>query len=153
MHDKSQADVTIRGFWNWGTSALFDMQNFNLDAVSYLLQMSVKYLETADKEKKDKYPQPCLERRHTFTPMLYSSNRIVGKYAVATPQHLTLILSNNLKREYLEMCGFIRYMMSLAVVRSNNFILRGARGKQAHIFQRPDLGDGAVMVLIAPWRV
>ena len=34
--NKSWADVSIYGFWKWGTSTLFDMRIVNLDAVYYL---------------------------------------------------------------------------------------------------------------------
>ena len=70
--DASRADVSIHGFWKWGTSALFGMQIFNLYAGSYQRQTSVKALVTAEKEKKDKYLQTCMESRRTFTPMVYS---------------------------------------------------------------------------------
>ena len=50
------------------------------------------------------------------------------------------------------MCGFVRDLMSLAIVRYNTLLLRGARDKEAYIRQIPDLADGAVMSLLAPWR-
>ena len=46
--------------------------------------------------------------------MVYFNDGIPGTEAVAA-----LLLSNKLKREYLEMCGFVRDQMSLAIVRSN----------------------------------
>ena len=52
--DESRADVSAHGFWKWGTTALFDMQNFNFDAGSYLRHTSAKALATVEKEKKDK---------------------------------------------------------------------------------------------------
>ena len=58
--DESRADVSIHGFWKWGTSTLFDMNIVNLDTSSYLRHTSKKALEMADKQKKDKYLQPCL---------------------------------------------------------------------------------------------
>ena len=58
--DESWSDLFTHGFWNWGTTALFDMQIVNLDTGSYLHQTSAKDLDTSDKEKKDKYLQPCL---------------------------------------------------------------------------------------------
>ena len=61
--DESWADLSVHGFWKWGTSDLFDMCIFNLDADSYLRQTSAKALATAEKKKKDKYLQPGLERR------------------------------------------------------------------------------------------
>ena len=143
-------DVSVHGFWKWGTTALFDMRIFNLDAVSYLRQTSAKALETADKKKKDKYLQPCLERRHSFTPMVHSADGITGTYSVVVQRHLALLLSKNLKREYLDMCGFVSARMSLAIVSSNTLLLRGARDKEVCIRKRPNLEDGALMALMAP---
>ena len=50
------------------------------------------------------------------------------------------------------MCGFVRARMSLAIVRSNSLLLHSPRDKGARIWQRPELTDGAVMALLAPWR-
>ena len=44
-----------------------------------------------------------------------------------------MLLSNKTKREYSEMCGYVRDRMSLAIVRSNNLLLCGAREKEAYI--------------------
>ena len=63
------------------------------------------------------------------------------------------MISNKLKQEYWEICGFVRARMSLAIVRSNILFLQGAREKEAYIRKRPDLVDEAVMALLAPWRV
>ena len=48
----------------------FDMRIVNLGTGSYLRQTSAKALATAEKDKKDKYLQPCLELRCTFIPMV-----------------------------------------------------------------------------------
>ena len=42
--------------------------------------------------------------------------------------------------------------MSLAIVRPNTLLLQGARDKGVCIHQKPDLADGAVVALLAPWR-
>ena len=41
--------------------------------------------------------------------------------------------------------------MSLAIVRSDSLLLRGPRDKWGHIRQIPELADGSVMALLAPW--
>ena len=133
MPDESWADVSVYGFYKWGTTALFDMHIFNLDAGSYLRQTSTKALSTAEKEKKDQYLQPCLERRRYFTPKVYYTAGIPGTDAVAAQQHLASLLSNNMKREYSKMCGFVRDHMSLVIVRSNTLILCGTRDKEMYI--------------------
>ena len=50
------------------------------------------------------------------------------------------------------MCGFVRARISLAIVRSNNLILRCPWDKGVRIWKRPELTDGAVKALIAPWQ-
>ena len=53
---ESRADVSVHGLWKWVTSTLFDMRIVNLDAGSYLRQISINDLETAEKEKKVQVP-------------------------------------------------------------------------------------------------
>ena len=84
--------------------------------------------------------------------MVYSADGITGAEALAAKKRLAAIISYNLKREYLEMCGFVKARMSLAIVRYNSLLLRGPRDKGEHIRQQPELVDVAVMALLAPWR-
>ena len=84
--------------------------------------------------------------------MVYSADGIPGAETLVAQKRLASLLSYKLKQEYSEMCEFVRARMSLAIVRSNSLLLRGPRDKGARIRQRPDLTDGAVMALIAPWR-
>ena len=50
------------------------------------------------------------------------------------------------------MCGLLKARMSLEIMRSNTFLLRGAREKEVYIHQIPDLADGAVLSLLMPWQ-
>ena len=77
---------------------------------------------------------------------------IPGAEALAAQKMLATLLSYKLKREYSEMCGFVREWMSLSIVRSNSLLLRGPCDKGAHIWQQPEMTDGAVMSLLVPWR-
>ena len=131
---------------------MFNIRIFNLDAGSCLRMTPENALAKTEKEKKDLYLQACLERRRNFTTMVYSVDGIPGAEALASQKMLATLLSYKLKREYSEMCGFVRAKMLLAIVRSNSLLLRGPRDKVANIWQRPELMDGAVMSLLAPWR-
>ena len=82
--------------------------------------------------------------------MVYSTDVIPVADAVATQKRLATLLSYKLKQQYSEMCGFVRARMSLAIVRSNSLLLHGPCNKGARIWQRPELMDGAVVVLLAP---
>ena len=124
---------------------MFKIRIVNLDTGSYLRMTPEKTLAKAEKEKKDLYLHAWMERRRTFTPMVYSADRIPRTEELAVQKRLAALLSYKLKREYSEMCGFVREMMSLAIARSNSLILCGLGDKGAHIWQRPEMTDGAVM--------
>ena len=84
--------------------------------------------------------------------MVYSVDGIPGAEALSAQKRLTALLRYKLKREDSEICGFVRARMSLEIVRLYSLILRVPRDKGAHIQQRSELTDGAVMALLAPWR-
>ena len=53
-------------------------------------------LTMAEKEQKGLYLKACLERRRTFTPMVYSADGIPGAEALATQKRLAALLSYKL---------------------------------------------------------
>ena len=77
---------------------MFDIRIINLDVGSYLCMTPEKALSKAEKENKDLYPQSCLERRRTFTPMVYSTDGIPGAEALAAQKRLAALLKYKLKR-------------------------------------------------------
>ena len=83
--------------------------------------------------------------------MVYSADGIPGAKALASQKRLAALLSYKLKREYSEMCGFLRARMSLAIVRSNSLLLRGPRYKGgAHLAATTSdgwSGDGTARVM------
>ena len=149
---ESRADVSAHGFWKRGTTEMLHIRMVKLDTGSYLRMTPKKALAKAENKKKDLYLQACLERIMNFTPMVYSTDGIPGAEALAAHKRLAALLSYKLKREYSEMCCFVRASMSLAIVRSNSLLLRGPRNKGARIRKRLELMDGAAMALLAPWR-
>ena len=65
--------------------------------------------------------------------MVYSAEGIPGVEALAAQNRLDALLSYNMKREYSEMCGFVRARISLAIVRYNSLLLPGPNDKGARI--------------------
>ena len=118
------------------------LQVVNVDAGSYLCMTPEKALSKAEKEKKDLYFQACLEHRKTVTPMFYSEDRIPGAKALSAQMWLDVLLIYKMKREYFEMCGFVRARMSLAIVRSNSLLICAMWDKGGRIRQHTELTDG-----------
>ena len=121
-------------------------------SVSNLHMTPEKAIEKAEKENKYKFPQTCLERRHYFTPLLFYAYRIPGEEARAATKRMALCPSLKMKREYYEMCGFVRDSMELATVRSNTILLWGTWDKDMCIRQCPEFTDESLMALLIPWR-
>ncbi|KAL7527447.1 hypothetical protein ACHAXR_001966 [Thalassiosira sp. AJA248-18] len=90
---------------------------------------SAKVLERAAKNKKDEYLDECIERRCSFTPLVYSVDGMACLEAKAFENRIGSLLAGKHIRPYIEMVGFVRQQMSLAVIRSNTLMLRGSRSK------------------------
>ena len=97
-------------------------------------------LKTYAKTKKDKYAEACLERRRSFTPLVYSVDGMACKEAKAFDKRIASLLASKHDRPYSEMVGFVRSRMSLAIIRSNTLMLRGARQGSAN---RPEIDGSA----------
>ena len=71
---------------------MFDIRIVNLEAGSYLRMTPEKALLKAEKENRYLYLQACLERRSTFTPMVYSTDGIPRAEALAAQNRLAALL-------------------------------------------------------------
>jgi hypothetical protein len=138
--DEARGDIAVHGLWEKGKTCILDIRITDTDAKSYAGSSSAKVLEKAAKVKKDKYEAPCIARRRTFTPLVYSVDGMACKEALAFEKRLASLMATKHERRYSEMVGFVRARMSLAVIRSNTLLLRGARVGRAF---RPELLDGA----------
>ncbi len=112
-----------------------------MDAKSYANSTSAKVLENAAKRKRDMYGEACLERRRSFGALVYSVDGMPCKEAKAFERRIASLLAAKWDRTYSEMVGFVRTRISVAIVRSNTLLLRGARGDGRAT--RPAAEDGA----------
>ena len=126
--DEARGDVAVHGLWKRGQTCIIDVRVTDTDAKSYATSSSAKVLEKAAKRKRDMYKAACLERRRSFVPMVYSVDGMPCKEARAFERRIASMLAAKWERPYSQMCGFVRTRISVAVVRSNTLLLRGARG-------------------------
>jgi hypothetical protein len=131
------------GFWKRGRECVFDVRITDTQTRTCRNQDPIRVLEKCEREKKNKHLEACLERRKDFTPLVYSVDGIAAREAKAAERRLASALAWKWKRQYSEMCGFVRVRMALAVVRANTLLLRGSRVRQSR--PRPDITDGAGM--------
>jgi hypothetical protein len=122
-----RGDLAVHGFWTRGQTAIFDVRITDTDQPSNRNTAPTKVLLRHEKEKKDKYGALCIERRRTFTPLVFSVDGLLGKEAKAASKRLATSLAAKWKRSYSEICGFIRSRISIALLRSSSRCLRADR--------------------------
>ena len=138
-----RGDVGAHGFWRSGSTTIFDVRIVDTDAPSYNQRDPAKIIAGQEKAKKGKYLEACLERRRSFTPLVFSADGLMGTEAKAASRQLASLLSKKWSREYPECCGYVRSRLSLSLVRSVSLLLRGVRDPSSKC-ARPywESGDG-----------
>ena len=127
LGDEARGNVLVQGLWERGSGYLLDIRITDTDASSYLSQTSKKVLERTAKVKKDKYLQLCLDRRRSFTPVVYSVDGMACKEAKAFEKRIACLLAEKWDCPYSELVGYVRGRMGMALIRSNTVLLRGTR--------------------------
>ena len=125
-----EADKGIRNFWKHGSECLFDIRVTNTECRTHRNKDPLKCLEGQEKDKKRKYETACHEQRKHFSPLVYSIDGMAGPMTRAAEKRMASRLAWKWKREYSEMCGYVRCRMSIAVVRSNSLMWRGSRTRR-----------------------
>ena len=128
-----RGDISATNFWATGQETIFDVRVTDTD------NRTEKVLKKQEGEKKAKYSEACQEARLHFTPLVYSVDGMEGKEATAARKRLASMLAEKWKKEYSQVCGFIRSRLSvLALVRATSQCLRGTRDPLMRRVQNPE---------------
>ena len=122
-----RGDVSARGFWSRGTTAVFDIRVTDTDAHSHRNRDPLSILRRQEKEKKDKYNDACLQAHQHFTPLVYSVDGLEGTEAKAARKRLASRLAAKWNRQYSQVCEMVRSRLSFTLIRATNRCLRGSR--------------------------
>ena len=103
--NEDHGDLLIRGLWAHGTDCILDIHVTDTDANGYQSKDPKKVLAAQEREKKNKYLQPCLDQHRHFTPFVISTDGLMGKEAKATIQRLSAQIAENEGKPYSQVCG------------------------------------------------
>ena len=133
----------VHSFYRCGRKFTFDVHVTGMFCHSNWNTDPIIVLKRHEKEKKDKYPDICLERRMDFCPLIYSVDRIPGRDVKAAEKQLAETLSEKWNRLYSQMVYYVRVRMLAAVVRSNSLLICGSC--ERCFIPRPFIETGAAM--------
>ena len=138
-NNANRSDVLVHGLWKRGEQAVLDTQAVDCNAPSRRNYMdSEKIFESCARVKKLQYLRPCVERRRSFTKLIYSVDGMAGREAQTFEKRTAHLLGEKWERHYSELCGFVRGRMALYVVRSNSLLMRGTQMGKATRFTGQD---------------
>jgi hypothetical protein len=122
-----RGDILLCGFWARGMDCIIDVRVTDTDAKSYHYRDPAKVLITQEKEKKCKYLEPCLEQRCHFTPFVCSTKGLLSREAATFAKQLAAKLATKWQHTYLQVCGYVKAQLSIAIVCVTHMCLHGSR--------------------------
>ena len=126
-----------------GTYFILNMRAVNTDVVSYINKTLEKILVTAEREKRHKYLDACLQQRRCFSHFFISLDGLLGTKVDATLKRLASHLATKWRQTYSRTCGYVQRRFAITMVRSTHRCIRGSQVPTISISaQRPQWEDG-----------
>ena len=85
---EEKGDQLIRDLWKNGTDSVHNMRAVNTDAKLHRTKDPEWCLQEAERRKKWKYLEACLQQRRHFSPFVASVDGLLGVEATATLKRL-----------------------------------------------------------------
>ena len=141
---EQKVDLLIRDLWQQGTGSVHDMRVVNTDALSYVCRSPEKCHHGAERGKKKKYLEACLQQRRHFSPFLASVYGLLGVETTVNLKRIASHLATKWRQTYSKTCGYVKSRVTITLVRATHRCLRESRVSAHRIsMQRPQWEDGA----------
>ena len=128
IQDEARLDVSIRGFWQRGQRAFFDVRVFNPFAPVYRNQRLSTAFTSNEREKKRAYAERVLNIEHgSFTPLVFTP---YGGYGRECEKFLSVLASSLAEKRAIPTSlvnNWLRTKLAFALLRSALLCVRGSR--------------------------
>ena len=120
--------IELNEFWSRQQCAFFDIRVFYPQAQSYRNQPIATLLKRNEAEKKRQYNDRIIQvERGTFTPLVFSTNGVMGQEARIAMRKLATEIANKRKEPFSSVMGLLCCRISFALIRAAITCLRGTR--------------------------
>ena len=137
IENNGRSEKVVYGFWQCARACIFNIQVTDLVAARYRGALPEQFLMKQDLENKTKYLKHCIKMHKEFTSLFYIVVGMVGEDMRAAKKRLLFLLDKKWHQGYSDMVGFVPLWMSLAVVRLNNFPLKGHQANHLRLIWWP----------------
>ena len=108
-----RADVAATKFLATGQETYLDIRDTGTDNRTNRSLDPAKVLRKQEDEKKTKFSEACREALFHFTPMVFSVDGMGGKEVRASRKRLASKLVEKWKKQYSQVCDFLRPRFSV----------------------------------------
>ena len=141
-------DLLIRNLWQRDKYNIQDMLVVNTDTLSHHNKSPEKCLHTAEKDRKWKYLEACLQKRLHLSPFIIYVDFLLRMEAEAMLKHIVSHLAKNKKRPYYSMCDYINNKVAILLARATHRCIQCSRVPAHKIsVQLPWLVEGSSLHL------
>ena len=124
----SRPDIRARGVWRASQNAFFDVRVTNTHSPSQIHLTTESVLKKHEQEKKRNYNRRIMNIEHgTFTPLVFSVSRGMGKKCSTLHKHVAERLAIKTGERYEKIISTIRCQLSFLVLKSALMCVRGRR--------------------------
>ena len=144
--DKSEqkGDLFIHDVWKRGTVSIHYMRVVNIDALYYQNKSPEMCLQTAEKSKKKKYLESCLQKRCHLPHYVVLVDGLLNLEAEATLKHKASRLATKWKQPYLRTWVYVNIRVAITLVRATHCCIQGYWVSVHNISAYwPQWGDGS----------
>ena len=132
--DEARLDLSVRGFWQRGQKAFFDIRVFNPFAPTHRNQKLTNVFSAQEKEKKRAYGQRVIDIEHgSFTPLVFYPLGGCGREAERFLSVFAKRISDKRDIEQSVVTNWIRSVLSFALLRFAILCVRGSRNRKGNL--------------------
>ncbi len=140
--DEARLDLSVRGFWQRGERAFFDVRIFNPFAPTHVNRDLDKVFRANEKEKKRSYGRRVVEVEHgSFTPLVFTP---YGGFGHETSKAITVLINKLSEKRDIErsiMGQWVNAKLSFELLRSAILCLRGSRNNKRALLQQNEIDN------------
>ena len=140
--DEARLDLSVRGFWQRGERAFFDVRIFNPFAPTHINRDLDKVFRANEQEKKRNYGRRVVEVEHgSFTPLVFTPYSGFGH---ETSKAISLMINKLSEKRDIDrslMGQWLNAKISFELLRSAILCLRGSRNRKRTLLEKTEIDN------------
>ena len=124
---EKKGEIYIHDHCQNGTSSVHHIRVVNTDDNSHSGKPQDKFLQEAERAKKQMYLEACLQQLRHFSLFVALVDGLLGVEATETLKRISSCLEKKWRQPYSRTCGYVKSMIAITLVRATHRYIQGSR--------------------------